>query len=269
MAVGSLEFVTIWNVETGTKLRNLKTGNSFICSMKELADGTLAGGYSDCTIKLWNPQIGKHLKTLREDHFQFTYDVLALEQLRNEKLVSGSDEGMLRIWNVQKGKLLDSIYLVGKVCQIIILKDENLAVRCGSNRVDQVVIVNPATLQELKCIKHPEWDVNAIALLSDGNLAIGRCKITIWNTNWNATSGKLLKTLEGHSVNITCLKLLGDGCLASGDQDGDIRIWEPKSGKLLHSFRAHNSSIYSLTTLNDGSLVSASWSELTIKVWNM
>ena len=58
---------------------------------------------------------------------------------------------------------------------------------------------------------------------------------------WEAASGKLLRTLEGHENYVYSVAFDPAGrTLASGSVDNTVKLWEVASGKLLpHPRRAH------------------------------
>ena len=49
---------------------------------------------------------------------------------------------------------------------------------------------------------------------------------------WNVTSGTHLKTLRGHTYDVSSLSFSPDSlCLASGSQDGTVWLWDVQTGK--------------------------------------
>jgi GTPase SAR1 family protein len=53
---------------------------------------------------------------------------------------------------------------------------------------------------------------------------------------WDAESGQLLRTLEGHGNRVSSVAWMGDGHrLASGSDDHTIRVWDAESGQLLRT----------------------------------
>jgi WD40 repeat protein len=56
---------------------------------------------------------------------------------------------------------------------------------------------------------------------------------------WQAGSGKLLRTLEGHTDWVWSVAWAPDGeRLASGSSDGTVRLWECKTGAVLRVYES-------------------------------
>src|SRR5262249_36069964 len=56
---------------------------------------------------------------------------------------------------------------------------------------------------------------------------------------WEASTGRLLTTLQGHTGAVRSVALGGDGqMLASGGEDGTIRLWDVPSGTYLRTLRS-------------------------------
>jgi WD40 repeat protein len=82
-------------------------------------------------------------------------------------------------------------------------------------------------------------------------------------------TGKLHKTLVGHTKAITCLKLLKRDLLASGSHDGTIKIWSLLEERCLITLCGHNSSISCLEQLPNEFLISASQQDKSIIIWDI
>ena len=81
-------------------------------------------------------------------------------------------------------------------------------------------------------------------------------------------TGKLLKTLVGHTNNVSSVVYSPDGgTLASGSWDGKICFWDVATGQLQKTITGHEEGIPSIAYLPDGeSLVSGGWDN-NIHVW--
>lgn len=57
----------------------------------------------------------------------------------------------------------------------------------------------------------------------------------------------------------TCLTWLGTSCVATGSNDGVVRLWDSRSGECVRTFRGHSEPIQSLSlSANRDYIVSAS-----------
>ena len=200
MSAGGGGNISIWNTETSKVVRNLKGHTSGIWSLKVLKNGNLASGSGDNTIKIWNTQSGELLRTC-EGH---TGRIDTLEELNEDGLLaSGSTDKTVKIWDFRTGDMLKTTgEMPDEVYKLVLLRDENLAIRCFT----QIIIVNGKYLEEVRridCGKIPLILMKGkmpgeMTILGDGNLATCDNKIKIWNVS----SGRLLRTLEGHNEGI-------------------------------------------------------------------
>ena len=84
----------------------------------------------------------------------------------------------------------------------------------------------------------------SIAFSADGSLIATGCddsKVRLWD----AQSGQLLKTLQGHTSRVYAVDF-SDGILASASWDTTARIWDIDSGRCLRILKGHTGSIICL-----------------------
>ncbi len=84
---------------------------------------------------------------------------------------------------------------------------------------------------------------------------------------WDTTTGKELRTLNGHNRSVYSLAVLSNNTLASGSGDYTIKLWDTNSGKLLKTLNGHKNWVRSLVVLPDKTLASGS-EDKTIKIWD-
>ncbi|MFP6887278.1 MAG: hypothetical protein VB997_06925, partial [Opitutales bacterium] len=85
---------------------------------------------------------------------------------------------------------------------------------------------------------------------------------------WEARSGNLFYTLNGHKQAITALSWRADSnLLASASEEGSVRTWEMFNGKQVRTWTAHGGGTLSIDFDKKGNLVTAG-RDKTVKLWN-
>ena len=81
---------------------------------------------------------------------------------------------------------------------------------------------------------------------------------------------KSLRTFKGHHANVSSLAFdLRGEILASGDDDGAVKLWEVKSGKVLRTLQGHYGSITRLAFDPQGDVLASSSYDSTVKLWEV
>lgn len=227
--------IRVWNIRTGRQVQQLKGHTGWIRSLAFSPGGTLiASGSTDNTIKLWDARSGKLVRTLT-GHTDWLGNIAFSP---DEKLLaSAGRDGTLRVWRVADGKEREQLRFIAPT--------------------------DPTTGE-------PSW-LTGVAFSPDGKLiAAGSTDGTV--RVFDATTGDLLQTLEGHTgwVVIRGVEFAPDGkILASASLDGTIRLWDPRTGAQRGVFERRGLRVLAISWHPDGDLlVSSSDEGAEVLVWN-
>eukprot|EP01041_Mallomonas_annulata_P009981 gene9981-20756_t len=87
---------------------------------------------------------------------------------------------------------------------------------------------------------------------------------------WDITTKETVRTLEGHSDDITCVCVNDNGTrIVSGSTDNTIRVWDILSGVGIHILTEHTNWVTSVAVSSDGSKIISASADHSIKMWNM
>lgn len=77
-------------------------------------------------------------------------------------------------------------------------------------------------------------------------------------------------TLEGHSSAVTCVALHPKfTTVASGSEDGTIKLWDHECGDYERTLKGHTNNIHSIDFTPSGSYLASCSSDLSIKIWDL
>jgi WD40 repeat protein len=228
--------VRLWEVATGQCVRVLTGHTRPIRSVVFSPDGQfLASGSEDQVIRLWEVATGQHCRTLTGH----TSQVWSLSfHPKGRSLASGSGDQTVRFWDIHSGQCLKVIQ--GHASQIW-----SVAFSGGA-----------ATQPPLATTRG----------MADRLLASGHGDHTV--RLWDASQGKCLHTLRGHTNWVWSVAFSPDGqMLASSSGDQTIRLWQPQSGHCLRVLRGHTNWVWAVAFSPDGQMLVSSSTDRTVRLW--
>jgi hypothetical protein len=87
---------------------------------------------------------------------------------------------------------------------------------------------------------------------------------------WELESGRLLRSLEGHTDGVWAVAVSPDGrFIVSGSEDRTVKVWELESGRLLRSLEGHTDWVNAVAVSPDGRFIVSGSSDHTVKVWEL
>jgi WD40 repeat protein len=246
-------------------LRTFQGHNSPVISVCFSQDGRYAlSGSSDYTLKLWDVETGKCLRT-----FWHSGTVNSVSFSPDGKFaLSGSEDKTLKLWDVETAKCLRTFEghrdVVTSAC---FSPDGRYALSGSSDKTLKLWDVE--TGKCLRTFKGHRDVVLSVSFSPDGRYALSGS----WDETiklWDVETGKRLRTFKGHESGVTSVCFSPDGRYAlSGSWDDTLKLWDVESGECIRTFKGHKSTVNSVCFSPDGRYaLSGSWDK-TLKLWDV
>lgn len=213
------------------EIPNLPGGIESIAYSKTSAQLAVANGFDD-TISLYNSSDVNKITPLRT----IKYDLVSsLAYSPDGKyLAAGSTVGTGKIFDTQTGKSLGEFGTYGHVNGISWLPDKEtvLSSHENGNVFKTDLSLNPSASTPLEASVNDIYQTAHVYAPVTKQLIIGNGEPHI--KIWDAQTGKLINTLNGHEDRVLSLAISPDGqYLASGSCDQSIIIWENLGVQLI------------------------------------
>ncbi|NET02667.1 MAG: TIR domain-containing protein [Sphaerospermopsis sp. SIO1G1] len=249
------------------KERNILEGHNYrVISVSYSPDGkTLASGSRDKTIKLWDIETGKQIRTLI-GHNSYVNSISYSPD--GKTLASGSFDNTIILWDVKTGKQI--LTLIGHNSTVNSISYSPDGKRLASGSGDNTIILwDVKTGKQIRTLNEDYLWIYSVSYSPDGKtLASGSFDNTI--KLWDVETGKEIRTFSGHNSSVNSVSFSPDGkTLASGSFDNTIKLWDVETGKEIRIFSGHNSSVNSISYSPDGKTLASGSFDNTIKLWDV
>lgn len=191
-----------------------------------------------------------------------------------------SDGKSLMLWDIAEGKELPAVKSNNRLKKYLFSPDGKVIVTVDEDglRVKSWDVVLQKQLAGFELASTPDYSVlefeeeaderPILALSPDGNLLAFSYldAVDLWKTD--STQGPVL--LGKHEGLVNHLAFSPDGKLiASGDEDGVVKVWDKTTLKELATFKGHEEAVTVLTFSPDGRTLASGSDDGTVKLYGM
>lgn len=223
---GSEDFtVWLWNADKAAYL-NMFIGHegSVTCGDFTPDGKRICTGSDDVSLRIWDPKSGNKLHIVKGHQFHTKPLRCLTVSYDSTRAITGSEDGSVRIVNITTGEVFSSLVSHQDSIECVGLSP---SVPCfASGGLDNTLIIwdMRPTVPRHMCAH--EVGVSCLQWLGASKyIATGCIDGTV--LIWDCESGNCVKTLVGHTDNITSLSVTPNGeYLISGSMDGQVRVFE-------------------------------------------
>jgi WD40 repeat protein len=267
ISVDDLGMAVLWNIDTG--MPETLADSTIVRAAFSPDSSQIVTAENDGRIRLWNASTGRQLR--RMEPFREIPIVGIAWNKDGRRIVGLWQNGTLAVFDASTGVVI-SQQSIRPGTLLEANQSWTLMFSPDSRRVLGVA-------NDTKTINM--WDIGLPRLHNRGGSVNGvswspdNRHIVIANEDgtakiWDAATGLLERTLEGHQGAVTSTKWSPDGNLiATTGMDGTIRIWKATTGDLERTIEGHDGTVTSAAWSPDSTLILTGSADKTARVWNM
>jgi WD40 repeat protein len=265
--------VFLWATDNGEVINYLRDHNASIVKATFSADGCFVMTSSeDSEIRIWKASDGQPFRNYLDRSYVVGASNISSD---GQMLVTVLDNHVARILKVETGEVLKDLKgHKDKVVTALFSPDDSHVLTYSQNtdesaskvRDNTARIWNVETGDEFRKFDH-KHPVICAAFSLDGTKVVTASARSI--DIWSVANGNLVKTLSGHTNDVTYVDFNSDSTLViSVAMDRTVRIWDIANEELINTFRGHWGETTRCDTSHDSSLVLSTSNDVT-RIWDM
>jgi len=258
----------IWDAETGQTISVLRGHTSTLWNVAFSPDShLLLTASDDATAKLWNVGQSQDLRIFRG---QLNRILGAAYSGDGKRIITVSADRTARVWDVETGNLV-APPLTGHTNWVTDGALNQDGTRAATASLDGTVM-----LWNLTCYPNcapavlvkNQGELHGVTFSPDGKFILTASEDTTAKI-WDAASGALAQTLQGHSGGVNHASYSADGKqIVTASADGTARVWDAATGQEKLQLKGHTGAVNSASFNADDTLIVTASDDHTARVWN-
>jgi WD40 repeat protein len=256
----------------GRESNRLEGHDSQVNGLDISADSKTLVSTAGYTIKIWNLETGKEIRTLEENNWINSVSIsadgktLAAVSMRSSGPTKTTKT--IKLWNLETGKEIRTLVKNGydNFDSTGTSSSSNGKILASLTEKNTVKLWNLNTGKEIRSFNSSGGDTVSISV--DGKIlaVAGAQEIKIWNLK----TGKKIRTLRLDFGPVLSTSISSDGkILATGRGDHAINLWNLETGKKIYILKGHSDVVWSVSMSLDGKTLASGSRDNTIKLWNL
>ncbi|MGV8058169.1 MAG: caspase family protein [Smithellaceae bacterium] len=243
----------------------VQLGHSGVNSIVFSPDGKQALSGGDKTVKLWDVETGREIRTFT-GHVAYVSSVSLSPDQRHA--ISGGMDRKIILWDLSTGRLVKTFtgHKSG-VFSVAFAPDGRTFVSGSQDKT--LKLWDMQTGREIRTFSGHQNVVRSVAFSPDGRVIASGS----WDGSillWDSATGREIKTLRGHDKGINSVSFAPDGKhIISGSSDNTVKIWNVAAGTQSQLFTGHVGQVNSVAFSANGKYALSGGQDKTLRLWDI
>lgn len=258
--------IALWDVASQKDQLPTPGHKDGVFSLAVSPDGkTLASTSFDQTLRIWNLTTGEELRRVAVRERWSGQSVFSPDS----KTVVWTDDKTLCVADAATGKNLRQFETKAKVWCVTFSPDGKLLATGSDDHV--VELRDAANGKVVRTIETGKNTATELVFSPDGSTlatGFGGSSEKSESVLWEATTGKELVRLKGHTKSLRVVTFAPDGRqVLTGSSDNTIRLWDARTGKEIRQLQGVKDTVFSVAFSPDGSTIAGAVQDGSVRLW--
>jgi len=256
--------IKLWNADNGDCIATFTANGDGIVTVEWSPDGNdLIACSGDCAAQTWQVSTGQVVQRF-EGHTSPV--IFTAQNAQGTHLVTAAQDGALKVWEIETGNCLQT--LAGNFPPSWSAAFHPNGTLLASGCMDgSIRLWNWSIGKCLKVLKGHRYLTWRVKFSPDGTyLATGSEDRTL--KLWDVASGHCLRTWQGYVGAVWAIAANRKGTIASGLQDGRIRIWDAQQTDCVAELAEHPHMVLAVDWHPAGRWFASSATDGNLTIWD-
>lgn len=269
---GDGHLLKMWGTESGGILWEIDGAGGAVSAVSYMSengpyDDVVLAGYTDGTVKLWDP--GDRGLEFKRTNLSYQVFSAGFSPQRNYFFSAGDFINGVNLWDTHSGTLVRTFTNSDFAPVALFSPDGSFMAAASSpsfSEFEPIKLWNTGSGKLLKKYSVTNW-IRTLGFNRSGSVIFaGDQEGSI--TKWNVRSGKRLGSFPAHAGSVRALAFSPRGeRFVSGGTDNAIRLWATGGRKPLRSLTEHSGPINAIAVEGRGKLAASAGADGTVRLW--
>ena len=190
-------------------------------------------GSVDATARIWDAESGKNIQVFSGHSGSLNSAIFSKD---NSKILTAANDSHIALWDSSNADLIKNFEVKSLVHDAAFSRDEKKILFADGGLIGILDIESGEQQLTVEAqsffVRSVQFDKDNIRILSSGDDHTAKL--------WDANTGRLIRTFEGHLKSVYTAEFSNDEKqIVTSSEDGTAKLWDIETGDIIHTFNSN------------------------------